>query len=108
MEEMKGRAVEYAIRDAGSEVEVQVKGRLTFSDHKTFRDIVKSLDSHRNKGWVIELSGLEFIDSAGLGMLLIVRDAASQHGAKVTLRGAREQAKRLIQVARFDSLFAVE
>jgi len=100
--------VEYAIRETGADVEVQVKGRLTFSDHKTFRDIVKSLDSHRNKSWVIELSGLDFIDSAGLGMLLIVRDAASQHGAKVVLRGAREQAKRLIQVARFDSLFTVE
>lgn len=100
--------MEYAIRDTGRDVEVQVKGRLTFSDHKTFRDIVKSLDAHRNKNWVIELSGLDFIDSAGLGMLLIVRDAASQHSAKVTLRGAREQAKRLIQVARFDSLFTVE
>lgn len=100
--------MDYAIRETGADVEVQVKGRLTFSDHKTFRDIVKSLDSHRNKNWVIELSGLDFIDSAGLGMLLIVRDAAAAHSAKVVLRGAREQAKRLIQVARFDSLFTVE
>ena len=62
----------------------------------------------RHQPSVIELSGLDFIDSAGLGMLLIVRDAAAAHSAKVVLRGAREQAKRLIQVARFDSLFTVE
>lgn len=100
--------MEYAIRDMGHDVEVDVKGQLTFGDHKAFRDVVKSLDEYRDKNWIINLAGLDFIDSAGLGMLLIVHDTAAQHGSKVTLRGVREQAGRLIRVARFDSLFVVE
>lgn len=100
--------MEYSIKESGNELEVAVRGRLTFSDHNTFREIVKGLDGKGGKRWVFNLGSLEFIDSAGLGMLLIVRDAASQSNSTVIIRGAKEQAKRLIEVARFDSLFTVE
>jgi anti-anti-sigma factor len=54
---------------------------------------------------VIELNALEYIDSAGLGMLLLAREAAQRHGRGITLAGARDQVARVLAVSKFDQLF---
>jgi anti-anti-sigma factor len=57
---------------------------------------------------VIDLAKVEFIDSAGLGMLLIARDEASKASRQLTLRGPQGQVKRMFAVTRFETLFAIE
>lgn len=94
------------LRDAHGAKEVLLSGRMTFADHATMRDLVAQFEQ---PGWdriVFDMAGLDFIDSAGLGMLLLARDTAARRNATLSLRGAREQVKRILEVARFDTLFA--
>lgn len=84
-----------------------LRGTLTFKDHHTFRSL---LDALRGAGssHVLDLSGLEFVDSAGLGMLLIADDEARAAGWRLTLRRPSPQAARLFEVAAMDAIFLIE
>jgi HptB-dependent secretion and biofilm anti anti-sigma factor len=85
-----------------------LSGQLTFSDHGTFRDMARHLVASPSGRLVIELGGLDFIDSAGLGMLLLLREEASAAQRAVALRNAKGQVNRMFAVSRFDTLFVVE
>jgi HptB-dependent secretion and biofilm anti anti-sigma factor len=87
---------------------VSISGEFTFTDHPAFKTIASRLFEGQGKPIVIDLAKLEFIDSAGLGMLLIVRDEADKAGRKLILRGPCGQVKRMFEVTKFDTLFTVE
>jgi anti-anti-sigma factor len=91
-----------------SEANVALTGELTFADYVAFRDIADRLLKVSARPIVIDLSQLEFIDSAGLGMLLIARDEALKSNQKVILRSPRGQVRRLFAATRLDALFTVE
>jgi len=84
-----------------------VAGQLTFSDHARFRDMARQLIAGQGDQLVIEFGGLDFIDSAGLGMLLLLREEAAAKQRSVVLRNAQGQVKRMFAVSRFETLFVV-
>lgn len=87
---------------------VSISGEFTFTDHVAFKAIASRLFERQGKPIVIDLAELEFIDSAGLGMLLIVRDEADKAARRLILRGPCGQVKRMFEVTKFDTLFTVE
>ena len=96
--------MDYTLNDNGSGMEVYLNGRLLFSDNDKFREIVEKLKSRNGGECVIDLKELEFIDSAGLGMLLIAREAATGCNTTLKLRGAQGQVDHILKVSKFDSL----
>ncbi|WP_339780826.1 STAS domain-containing protein [uncultured Thalassospira sp.] len=89
-------------------ITIEMTGRFTFSDHTVFRKLIDEITAQPSTTQVFDLSGIEFIDSAGLGMLLLARDEGEKNRAAVVLRGAKGQVKRMLEVARFDTLFQME
>jgi anti-anti-sigma factor len=87
---------------------VSMSGEFTFTDHVAFKAIASRLLERQGKPIVIDLAKLEFIDSAGLGMLLIVREEADKAHRSLVLRGPCGQVKRMFDVTKFDTLFTVE
>jgi anti-anti-sigma factor len=85
-----------------------MSGDFTFSDHAGFLQVMNRLFDTRSTPVVIDLARVEFIDSAGLGMLLLARDAAAKSSRVLTLRGAKGQVRRMFAVTRFETLFALE
>jgi HptB-dependent secretion and biofilm anti anti-sigma factor len=84
-----------------------LRGAFTFKDHHSFRAL---LDALRGGGQhhVLDLSALEFVDSAALGMLLIADDEARAAGWTLTLRRPSVPVARLMEVAAMDSIFTIE
>jgi HptB-dependent secretion and biofilm anti anti-sigma factor len=87
---------------------VSISGEFTFTDHIAFKAIASRLFARQGKPIVIDLAKLEFIDSAGLGMLLIVREEADKAHRSLVLRGPCGQVKRMFDVTKFDTIFTVE
>jgi len=88
--------------------EVALSGQLTFPDHANFRTVADLLLKSPGQPLVIDLSELEFIDSAGLGMLLIVRTEAERVERSVRLRAPRGQVKRIFDLSKFENLFGID
>ncbi len=94
--------------NTGEETEVRLTGRLEFTDHDRLRDIVELVEHPGTRRFIVALSELEFIDSAGLGMLLILQEEAEQRNVKMIVRGARGDVKRSIDLARLDEIITIE
>lgn len=85
---------------------VALSGRFTFADHDTFEDFVHAMVTHPDSALLIDLTGLDFMDSAGLSMLLILRDEAQRHGITIELAAAGRVAQ-LLKLASVGSLVAI-
>jgi len=96
--------VEYEIGDAASGGVLTLCGRLTFQENEGFRRIVDGLARQPKTLLTVDVSQLDFIDSAGLGMLLLLNEAAGGH---VTVSGPQGQVKRLLTASRFNTLMPV-
>lgn len=84
-----------------------LSGKFTFSDNPTFRTIIESIKSGESSNYVFDLSGLEFVDSAALGMFLVAREEAKKKGVNLTLSGAVGHVKNMFQLSNFSSLFNI-
>jgi len=96
------------IKSIFKEAEIDLKGRLTFADYATFREITSIFNETEVSTCLFDLSHLEFIDSAGLGMLLIARDKLQSRDGQLVLKGAQGQVKKMLDLGRLDSLFKIE
>ncbi len=100
--------MDYILRNTGIKTEIDLKGRLTFADYSTFREITQLFGESPNQSCMFDLSELEFIDSAGLGMLLIARDKLKSVDGDIILKGAQGQVRQMLDLGRFDTLFTLE
>lgn len=100
--------MEYSVRGDETTRELFLQGRLTFSDNVVFRKIVDDLKDYSGSKCVFDLGGLEFIDSAGLGMLMLLRDATTGRPFSISIRAADGQVRRMLEIAKFDALIPFE
>jgi len=100
--------VEYNLTTEGDTRKVTLRGRFTFTDNKAFREVVSSIREGGIRNCVVDMNSLEFIDSAGLGMLLLVRDAATEGSIDLIVRGAQGQVKKMLDIAKFDEILTLE
>ena len=99
--------MDFDLKTDQQEQQLSIRGRFTFADYQKFRELIEKLLDAESKRYTIDLRELEFIDSAGLGMLLLARDEAQRKQRGIALRRPSGQVRRVIDVARFDTLFEI-
>lgn len=92
---------------SGSVCNVKLSGRFTFADHNDFKEIFEFFDDTSLNKIEIDLTNVEFVDSAALGLLLLVRDEAKKASKAITIRNPQGQVKKMFEVSRFYELFDV-
>jgi HptB-dependent secretion and biofilm anti anti-sigma factor len=100
--------MKYEIIDSPQGPVLMLRDELVFSDRTSFDAVIEKLISRQKKVIVVDFSGLEYMDSAGLGMLLTLRDHAERNGMDVRLRQPKAVVQELLQLACFDSLFPID
>lgn len=96
--------MDFEISHGDEGVNAVLSGQLTFRESATFRTLLQQLGGGTSS-LRIDLKGLDFIDSAGLGMLLVMREHCD---GEVRLRVGGGQVSRLLQLARFSDFFHME
>jgi len=81
---------------------LHITGRFDFRCVKDFQAALQ----HDSATWVVDLAAVDYIDSAALGMLLLLRERAK--GARVAVRHLRGQPREVLMMAKFDRMFAIE
>ena len=87
---------------------IALRGAFTFKDHHCFRTLLDALKIGSGQRHVLDLSALEFVDSAALGMLLIADDEARGAGSCMILRRLPARVARLMEVAALDTVLTIE
>jgi anti-anti-sigma factor len=88
----------------GTGLKIKINGRFDFSVHKSFRESYSDLDPTRTK-FTIDLSEATYMDSAALGMLLVLRERAGGSKADITLIGYNKSIGQILAISRFEQLF---
>lgn len=91
--------MEYRFQNIAERCVVVFSGRLTFADFGAFKNIMTELSACEGRCVDLDLSGVEFIDSSALGMLMLLRDAVMGRNIPLAIRNARGQVKRIMSMA---------
>lgn len=87
--------------------EIFFTGTFTFTDNATFKQVLELVDSPQVRSFILDFSGVDFIDSAVLGMMMILRSTAAVRGQNITIRGAQNQVEKVMRMSQFDTKFAM-
>ena len=91
-----------------NQVIVKLSGSIYVEEAAQLRE---SLTGHIEKGhktFIIDLGGVDYIDSSGLGTLVAIQKRALQNGGSVVIKGLRGLVKDLFELTRLDKVFEIQ
>jgi anti-anti-sigma factor len=96
------------IRHEGSTSTITVSGRFVFDVHKDFRDAyTEALDRAGTTYVQVDLSGVVYLDSSALGMLLLMKERLAPAGKQVQLKGPTPLVRNILETANFHRIFEI-
>lgn len=100
--------MDYTISENQDLITIKITGELTLADEEQFR--VASMEASEKNGskCIIDLSTLEFLDSAGLGLLLVLKEFCEEKNKSVSMRPGSGDVKEVLDISEFESLIPYE
>lgn len=93
---------------ASGKATIKLVGRFDFNTHREFRAAYEPLVGDVSvKSVTVDFSGVDYLDSSALGMLLMLRDKLGGAGKDVSLTGVRGNVKQVLDIANFGKLFQI-
>ena len=87
---------------------IKLNGRFDFNTHRDFRSAYEPLITDAAvKAVTVDFSGVDYLDSSALGMLLMLRDKMSGVNKDVSLTGVQGNVKQVLDIANFSKLFRI-
>ncbi|HLP96878.1 MAG TPA: STAS domain-containing protein [Sideroxyarcus sp.] len=87
---------------------IHIDGRFDFLVHREFKKAYMAmLDNPTIQEIEVNMRQLDFIDSAALGMLMLLRERAQAANKSIVLSNPSEHVSMLLWVASFHKLFAI-
>jgi anti-sigma B factor antagonist len=84
-------------------------GRLTLGHRLTeVEHALKQRISGGERKLVLDLSRLDFLDSAGIGMLVVLAGAMEQVNGKIRLAGANERIRQIFAITHLDRVIPID
>lgn len=92
----------------GGFVKIVISGEVDIYTSQKLKDrLYFSIDEHR-RDLKLDCSGLNYIDSTGLGIFVGTLKKAKQYGKDIYLTGLKENIKKLFLITGLDKLFIIE
>jgi anti-anti-sigma factor len=88
---------------------ISCAGRFTLGNRLSEMEAqVNSLIRDGVRKLVIDLTHVEVVDSAGLGVIMHASGDMQQHGGQLRISGANEQARRLFDITHTKAILAID
>jgi len=85
---------------------IAIHGDFVFDVNREFREAYQQLPERTRI--TVDLSRTNYMDSAGLGMLIQMREHAGDANADIRLTGINETLRTILNVANFGRLFKID
>lgn len=95
-------------QDAKGRDVVVVQGEIDVATSPTLREELYALIDGGVTELVVDLSGLGFIDSSGLGVLVAALKHIRERGGQLVLAGLAQPALRVFEITDLTALFTIE
>ena len=96
-----------SVRPVGAVSIVDVTGRVTLGEGSSkMRDVIKKLALDGSKNILVNLHGVSYLDSSGLGELVSAYTSVTNAGGQIKLLHVQSIVKQLLQVTKLYTVFA--
>ncbi len=85
---------------------LDLKGRLWILD-LPLRDLMNALLSEDKRRFVLNIAGVDYIDSSGLGQLITIWTSIQNRGGQMAILGPTKRVQRLFEITRLNSVFPI-
>lgn len=96
----------YKMEQDNGNATIYMEGQFTFADNQVFKDVLAVAEPPTH-AITLNLKDVGFVDSAALGMLLLLKDRCDAKNIQLNLRAPQGQVKKVFDVSRFDQLFTI-
>jgi len=101
-------AFELTTRELDRIIVVDAVGRLTLSDSRTrLRDLIHVFISNGHRYFLLNLAGVDFIDSDGMGELVRSYSIIRQSGGEMRLVNLNQRVQDLLHITRVNTIFEI-
>lgn len=100
--------MEYKVNEVEGKTTITLSGNLYVESVARLREDVLQCIEQGKIHFVFDMNKLEYIDSAGLGVLITVQKRVLQRGGGVVIRGLKGVVRELFELTRLDKVFDIE
>lgn len=104
---MRANKIKHYIEKNGPSVKCTLVGDLTYTDHSAFIGMLDTVLEYKLKDVSFNVSEVTFIDSAGLGMLLIAHEKIVADNRTFSLLQPSGQVKKLIEFSHLTQVLSI-
>ncbi|EGA65189.1 STAS domain-containing protein [Vibrio brasiliensis] len=98
-------SVEAQVDSAAKHITILIEGAFGFNLVQDFRRCYNDRQEFR---FTIDLRKVDYIDSAGLGMLLNMHNYLGQDDGMIKITNTLPQVRKILTISRFDKKFVIE
>ncbi|MDP1524668.1 MAG: STAS domain-containing protein [Rhodocyclaceae bacterium] len=93
---------------SGSHATLRLNGSFDMESNAPFRSAYRqALNERALRSLTLELSGVDYMDSSALGMLLLLKGEVEKQGVTVILAGCQPFVLRVLTTANFHRMFKI-
>lgn len=100
--------MEQSISRTDSSATVHMSGSFNFNDNVRFKEVFSLAENKEISSIILDMSGVTSIDSAGLGMLMILYKNGQVNNQKLSISGASGQVEKVLLLSKFDTYFRMQ
>lgn len=94
---------------ANHNIELRLSGRLDAMETLDFHSVMRQyLNQNTSRHVLLDLEGLEYIDSSGIGALLVLNSRLGSEQGSLTLRNCRGDVMNAIKLLNLHKMLRVE
>ena len=97
----------FQVTNHSDETRIDVRGMLDVNTAPALAELVDEIIAERRPKVVVDLAGLDIIDSSGVAVLVKLYKGVRGAGGHVTVTGARDQPLAIFKLLRMDKVFAL-
>lgn len=96
-----------SVQDEAGRPTVVVEGEVDVATAPALRDELYRLIEQGSNTIVVDLAGMDFIDSTGLGVFVGALKRSRERGGGVELRGLKPSARKVFEITGLDAAFTI-
>ncbi len=97
----------YVTHQAPETLTIFLIGKVSYSDHLQFREISRACEGSSAPGVVFDMTEVDFIDSTGLGMLIVAGEEAKKQQKEFIIKNPNSQVKKLFYTTKTNQFFTI-
>ncbi|MEW5727770.1 MAG: STAS domain-containing protein [Pseudomonadota bacterium] len=98
--------MEFRISEGEGKRVYHLTGRFTHSDNDAFSPVIKDVGTGPGRTILLDLSGLDYLDSFGIGLFLVARDEARHSANRLEFGEPKGAVRKLFELAGLASLLS--